>query len=261
MRSPYTVPSETKVGQGIGPVSATMRTMTTPAVLAFDRVIVRYGRHIVLNSVSASFAGGEVVAVRGANGSGKTTLLRMSVNAFKPNSGHRVGPARSAYVPATVSPPSLTAGAWLKALPRSTRADPNGALERLGFDGNLDASCRTLSFGNLRKLLLAEALTSGEQLIVIDEVSAGLDDRGLEGLENMIRELKGQRRAIILADQQSRPIPGADRTIRISDGALEEAAGHDQVTEMTLRGPQERVTELVEEAAELGFVPVTRRPR
>ncbi len=235
-----------------------MKAMTTPAVLTFDQVVVRYGRHVVLKSVSASFGGGEVVAVRGANGSGKTTLLRMSVNAFKPNSGHRVGPARSAYVPATISPPSLAAGTWLKALPRPRRGDPNLALEHLGFDGNLAASCRTLSFGNLRKLLLAEALTSGEQLIVIDEISAGLDDRGLEGLENMIRELKGQGRAIILADQQSRPIPGADRTIRISNGALaEEAAGQDQMTEMTLRGPQQRVTELVEEAAELGFIPVT----
>ena len=33
-------------------------------------------------------------------------------------------------------------------------------LDRLGFVGDLSASCRALSFGNLRKLLLADALTA-----------------------------------------------------------------------------------------------------
>lgn len=142
-------------------------------------VTVRYGRLTVLRDVDFAVEPGECVAVSGANGVGKTTLLRALAGVFRPNAGRRVGPRTCAYVPATVEHTPVTAGHWLAGMPRSARADPHVMLEALGFDGDLRAPCRALSFGNSRKLLLAEALSSGEQFVVIDEVSAGLDQRDL----------------------------------------------------------------------------------
>lgn len=51
--------------------------------------------------------------------------------------------------------------------------------------------------------MLAEALSSTEQLIVIDEVSAGLDKQGVAGLTGIIRNSATAGTAFVLADQQS----------------------------------------------------------
>lgn len=225
------------------------------AVVSLDKVSVRFGRLGVLDAVSAVFSGGQVVAVRGENGAGKTTLLRVLVNVFQPNSGRRTGPRRSAYVPAGIEPPSLAAMVWLAGIPRKNRTDPAKALRVLGFDGELRAPCRSLSFGNLRKLLLAEAFTSGEELVVVDEASLGLDDHGLDGLRQLVDQARRSGQAVVLADQQSRPIPWSDRTIEISGGALAEGSPDSTVTEVTLRGPRHRARELLAVAADLDFLP------
>ncbi len=150
----------------------------------------------------------------------------------------------------------VTAGNWLAAMPRSARSDPNVMLEALGFDGDLGAPCRALSFGNSRKLLLAEALSrSGEQFVVIDEVSAGLDQRGLDGLHRAVAELREAGCAFALADQQTRPVRGADVAYLVADrGVRIDVAG--ERSSIHLTGPTASLSALVDGAAELGFAVV-----
>ena len=230
---------------------------TGPAVVALRDVTVRYGRRTVLDRVSLAVAGGEILALRGRNGSGKTTLLRVLANVARPAGGCRTGPATCAWVPAALEPPSVAAGAWLDGLPRRRPGDRRAALERLGFDGDLGAGCRTLSFGNLRKLVLAEALTAGQSLVLVDEVSAGLDTAGLDGLSQLVEAVAAAGTAVVLADQDSRPLPLAHRSVRVVRGGLRsggEAAG-DEVVEVLLEGPAARVGDLWAAAHRLGFRP------
>ena len=50
-----------------------------------------------------------------------------------------------------------------------------------------NASCRNLSFGNLRKVLLADAFTEpASALVAVDEVHVGLDHEGRTGLEDLV---------------------------------------------------------------------------
>ena len=138
--------------------------VTDESSAALVGVSVRFGRTVVLGGIDFSVASGSCSAISGANGAGKTTLLRVLAGVFRPNAGRRVGPSSCAYVPAVVEHTSISAGKRLAGVPRKKRTDPNEMLEALGFDGDLRSDCRALSFGNSRKLLLAEALSSGERL-------------------------------------------------------------------------------------------------
>jgi ABC-type multidrug transport system ATPase subunit len=229
-------------------------------VAGLDSVTLAYGNKVVLDGVSVSVSGGELLGVRGANGAGKTTLLRLLAGVCRPSSGLRYGPKRAAYVPAALTPPKLSARLWLDGLPRAHRTDPLAALDRLGFDGKLDGPCRALSFGNLRKLLLAEALSSGESLIAIDECSAGLDDRGIAGFAALVAELREGGVALVLADQQSRPIPSATRVVQVGGGSIVDVDGLDaqiqansETVELRFRGPAVAANDLTREAEALGF--------
>lgn len=232
--------------------------------MTLRNVTVRYGQRAVLDGVSLALNPGEVTAVRGRNGSGKTTLLRVLAGVARPVDGRRSGPATCAWVPAALDAPPVPAGVWLRGLPRRDPGDRLATLQRLGFDGDLDAACNTLSFGNLRKLVLAEAFSAGEQLVLVDEASAGLDAIGIEGLGRLVEEAAAGGAAVVLADQDSRPLPWATRSVRVARGAVRETdgggadltidgSGGEELVEVLLEGPSGRLGQLQTEAARLGF--------
>ena len=173
----------------------------------------------------------------GPNGAGKTTLLRVAANVLRPARGRRIGRPRLAYVPAAVDPPLLQAGAWLAGVRRARRVPPTSVLEQLGFDGALDRPCRELSFGNLRKVLLADAFSSLADLIVIDEATEGLDSRGAAALVELMVETRSRGAGVLFAEQQTQRMVGADRLVSLRHGTLVvESLSGGEVT-VSLRGP------------------------
>lgn len=194
--------------------------MHTDAVVALDDVSLSLNRQLVFRSVSLEISRASVVSVRGFNGSGKTSLLRLLCGVCAPTTGTRFGPDSCAYVPAAITAPRLRAREWIDFMPRSRRTNPKEILEILGFRGDLQASCRQLSFGNLRKLILADALSSQEQFVAIDDASAGLDDRGLAGLASLCQEIAQSGTSVVLADQDSAVLDPSRHVVRISDGCV-----------------------------------------
>jgi ABC-type multidrug transport system ATPase subunit len=224
------------------------------SLVALDAVTVRLGGRPVLRDLSLTVAPGEVVGVTGPNGAGKTTLLRVAANLLRPASGRRVGRPTLAYVPAAVEPPLLQAAAWLGGVRRDRRVPPTSVLEQLGFDGELDRPCRELSFGNLRKLLLADAFSSRADLIVIDEATEGLDSRGASALVALMVETRSRAAVVLFTEQQTQTIVGADRVASLRKGtlAVESASDTAEIT-VSLRGPASQLSELTKRAAALGF--------
>ena len=236
-----------------------MEATTAGPLLELDGATVRLGRRDVLRNTRLTLARGEVVGVTGPNGAGKTTLLRLVANVLRPASGRRVGRPTVAYVPAAVEPPLLTVRSWLSGVRRDRRVEPDTVLEQLGFDGALDRPCRELSFGNLRKVLLADAFSSRSELLVFDEVAEGLDSRGAAALVELMLETRARAGAVLFAEQQTRRIAGADRIVVVQHGELAaESSGEGEVT-VTLRGPAAALSDLTERAGAVGFRPVTER--
>jgi len=231
-----------------------MSALSPHSLLALDAVTVRLGGRAVLSDANLVVGRGEVVGVTGPNGAGKTTLLRVVANVLRPVHGRRLGQPTLAYVPAAVDPPLLRVGGWLAGVRRVRRVDPNEMLERLAFDGALDRPCRELSFGNQRKVLLADAFSSRADLIVVDEATEGLDSRGASQLVELMVETRARGAGVVFAEQQTQRIVGADRVVELHHGRLvdKSASAADEIT-ITMRGPASQLRELTEGAAELGF--------
>jgi ABC-type multidrug transport system ATPase subunit len=233
------------------------------SVVELEQVIVRRRGRTVLDEVSLSVASGCSLADGGVNGSGKSTLLRLLANLYRPDGGRRSGRSRSAFVPAALEPPAVSADRWVRAVPRPGRPTPDSAFalaRDFGFDAPPTTPCRALSFGTLRKLLLAEALSSAEQLIVLDEATAGLDEVGVMALAAQMAGLCAEGTAIVVADQGPEPSLPVDRFVVIGGGGrlIEQTVEKREtpaVSVVSLSGPSAQRPALLRAAAQLGYSP------
>lgn len=177
-------------------------------VLAAEGVSFSYNGAPVLDRVSFAVRAGEFVALTGANGSGKSTLLRIllglnaqrqgSVRLFGVPPGElrdrwRIGyvPQRTSIsdsLPATVEEVVATGRLVCSDGRRSTRLGLHRGLrsaDREAIDHALEAAALTelrrrlmgeLSGGERQRTLIAKALVSSPELLILDEPVAGVDE-------------------------------------------------------------------------------------
>ena len=130
----------------------------------------------------------------------------------------------------------MSAEQWLAAIRRGRRGWSD-ALELLGFDGDRTAPCRALSLGNLRKIFIADALTAAVDVILLDEATMGLDDRGRSALVELVAAAARRGTAVMQAEQDAEPVPLADRTWRVHNGSVRTVIEGDMVA-IALTGPR-----------------------
>jgi zinc transport system ATP-binding protein len=222
------------------------------SIVELREVGLSFGKQPILNGVSLDVTHGDVVALRGANGSGKSTLLRMLAGVLRPTTGQRIGKPKVAFLPVGVMPPQLSANAWLTHL-RLGRTGWDDALEELGFRGNRNEPCRVLSLGNFRKMLIADALTSGAQLILLDEATVGLDDPGRDALTTMVRRVSASGTAVVMSEQDAEPIRSATSIWRVRHGQVLAAAESNDIVTASFTGGSRQLAALTAEAERLGF--------
>jgi ABC-type multidrug transport system ATPase subunit len=223
-----------------------------PSVVELRSVGLSFGKQPILGAVSLDVSPGDVVALRGANGSGKSTLLRMLAGVLRPSTGERIGKPTVAFLPVGVTPPQLSANEWLAGL-RPGHTGWADALEELGFRGNQNQPCHVLSLGNFRKMLIADALSSGAQLILLDEATVGLDDPGRDALTNMVRRLSAAGASVVMSEQDAEPIPSANATWRVRNGQVVVATKSDDIVTATFTGGRDQLATLTAQAERLGF--------
>jgi zinc transport system ATP-binding protein len=188
----------------------------SPPVLAADAVRFAYRGEPVLDGVTFAVGPGEFAALAGPNGSGKSTLLRILLGLLRPRSGSvrllgsapealpdrwRVGfvPQRStvsADMPATarevVTTGRLARRGWWRRLGPDDRRAVEHALESVDLAALGDRRVAELSGGQQQRVLIARALASEPELLVLDEPVAGVDTasqaRFRAALVHLVRE-------------------------------------------------------------------------
>jgi branched-chain amino acid transport system ATP-binding protein len=189
--------------------------------LAVARLEGGYGESPVLHGVDLEVARGEIFAILGKNGMGKTTLLKTMMGLLPPRTGrvevlgkdvsgwpaYRVTRLGVSYVPQEKSIfQDLSVEENLKLALREASAFPQ-RLETVADWFPILRSRRrqragTLSGGEQKMLLIGRALLSRPQLILVDEISEGLQPAMITKLEQVLTE---ERRAhgltVVLVEQ------------------------------------------------------------
>ena len=185
------------------------------ALLEVSDLTVRHGREVLLSNISFSVRRGSLHALVGPNGAGKTTLLT-AILGLTPFSGrilaHWEGSGRMAYVPQQFHVDRtlpITAADFL-ALTRQTRPVCLGItpaarkrisllLDRVGLKGFESRLLSVLSGGELRRVLLANALDPLPELLILDEPASGLDEAAARWLDETLASLKGEMTVVMVS--------------------------------------------------------------
>ncbi len=175
-----------------------------------------------LKGVQLDLQPGEVHALLGENGAGKSTLIKVLGGAHRPDEGtieidgqpvEIASPADSQRAGVGIIyqefnlVPAMTAreniflgqeGSRVGILPvREERRKARELFERLGVDLDPEALVRRLTVAQQQVVEIAKALLLESRIIVMDEPSAALSPREVEGLFRIIRELKSQGIGIV----------------------------------------------------------------
>ena len=146
---------------------------------------------------------GEIVTLIGPNGSGKTTLVRVLLGLLKPATGsvvRRPG-LRIGYIPQHLHVDDtlpLTVGRFLRLCAPEARERVSVVLDEVGVGDLLARPFQAVSGGEMKRILLAQALLREPDLLVLDEPSAGVDVTGQAELYTLIKSIRDSRRCGVL---------------------------------------------------------------
>ncbi len=158
-------------------------------------VNVQFGNSLVLSEISLQLQSGQIITLLGPNGAGKTTLVRLILNLISPSQGsiERQAGLRIGYMPQKLQLDAtlpLTVKRFLQLKPGIEPQQLLPMLVRVKADHLLEQSLHKLSGGELQRILLARALLSHPQLLVLDEPTQGVDILGQLALYDLIQQLR-----------------------------------------------------------------------
>jgi iron complex transport system ATP-binding protein len=220
-------------------------------LIDFRDVSLHRSGHVLVGPVSWSVELDERWVIIGSNGAGKTSLLRIAAAAEHPSSGvayvlgerlgrvdmselrSRVGfssavlaqrvPGNEIVRDLVVSAGYAVMGRWRE---RYEEVDYNRAidmLESLGAEHLADRTYETLSEGERKRVLIARALMTDPELLLLDEPAAGLDLGGREELVARLSDLAADpdAPALVLVTHHVEEIPlGFSHCMLLSEGRV-----------------------------------------
>ncbi len=199
-----------------------MATQTVPEVIRTSAPIItvenlhfRYEQTLALEAVNLSIARGDFMAVIGPNGGGKTTLMRLMLGLLKPFAGQIAvfgdapaqHPDRVGYVPqhSNTAPgfPATVEQIVLMGLParrqgRGIRRFFHTATERAHAAETMQAAgvlelrhkrLNALSGGQRQRVLIARALMTQPELLILDEPLSNIDPYGRQCILETLNQL------------------------------------------------------------------------
>lgn len=214
-------------------------------IISLDGVSLRRGGKIILEDVDLTIRRGDFFAITGPNGGGKTTLLRLILKLIAPTTGTvtyldngmpadrlPVGylPQKNmidSRFPITVREVIKSGLISIKNISRDERAQRvHDAIACVGLEERSEFTLDRLSGGQLQRTLLARAIISNPQILVLDEPLSYLDKQFEHRVYDIISELAPSTTIILVSHEMSHIASMANRHIIVDHRIEECTAGH-----------------------------------
>ncbi len=202
--------------------------------------VKRYGQAEVLKDVNLVVPKGSICGIVGRNGSGKTVLFRHICGLGRLTEGEiyvdgrRVG--KDVDVPDDLGCIIETPGFLgqfsgyrnLKLLAdirgRIGKKEIREAIRIVGLDPDSRKPVGKYSLGMRQRLGIAQAIMEDQQVLVFDEPMNGLDNRRVEDMRNLFKDLKAEGRTILMASHNKEDIEVlCDEVYEMDNGMLEQS--------------------------------------
>lgn len=222
-----------------------------------------FGGLTAIKNLSFELNKGEILGIIGPNGAGKTTLFNLITGVYRPDAGtalfkgeditglrpHQIcerGVARTFQITQPFANLSVLENVKIGAYSRisSTRGAIEEALqilETVGLFEKRNDRASTLSTGHRKKLELAKALATQPELILLDEVVAGLNSREANEMIDQINRIQKQGITILLIEHVMKAIMSLSNRIivihygeKIAEGKPEVISKNEKVIEAYL---------------------------
>ncbi|NGN62815.1 ATP-binding cassette domain-containing protein [Streptomyces sp. A7024] len=188
--------------------------MTAATAIEVRDLTKVYGKVRAVDSVTFTVEPGRVTGFLGPNGAGKSTTMRLVLGLDRPTSGTATIGGRpyatlteplrqvGALLDAGAAHGSRTARGHLAALAASNRIPDRRVaevLEMTGIAKAADRRVKTFSLGMRQRLGIAAALLGDPPVLMLDEPSNGLDPEGIIWIRELLRQLAGEGRTVLVS--------------------------------------------------------------
>ena len=207
-------------------------------ILNLEHVNKTIKKALVLDDVTMTLEGGHIYGLKGPNGSGKTMLMRVMAGLIRPTSGRvfvdgcQLG--RDVDFPPSIgllleNPSFLPNHTGLKNLEllagiqhRVTSADIRQTLQDVGLNPDDPRTFRKYSLGMKQRLGIAAAIMEQPDLILVDEPTNALDDKGIEQICTLLRRERDRWELLVLSCHDASILEElSDEIFHICDGKVE----------------------------------------
>ena len=182
-------------------------------VIQVSSIRKTYGRTVAVDDVTFDVEEGEIFGLIGPNGAGKTTTMECVEGLRRPDRGTisvlSLDPIRDARtlqqkVGVQLQQAQLqkrikvreAVDLWASLYPRSV--DGDALLERLGLADKREAWFMTLSGGQKQRLFIALALIHDPDVVLLDELTTGLDPQARRAIWDLVREIRRRGKTVFL---------------------------------------------------------------
>lgn len=187
-----------------------------------SHVYKAFGKEQVLQDISFTIPEGQIYGVVGNNGSGKTVLMKCICGFLKCDcgvievNGKRVGKDvdfpdhLGVIIEAPGFLPNLTGYKNLKILAslkaRIGKEEIRATMQKVGLDPDMKKPVSKYSLGMRQRLGIAQAIMENPDILILDEPFNGLDRYGVVEIRELLKQLKADGKAILLASHNAQDI-------------------------------------------------------
>jgi ABC-2 type transport system ATP-binding protein len=192
-----------------------MEHMTEPDVVTVRGLRKAYGARIVVHSLDLDVRAGEVVGLLGANGAGKTTTVEciqglrradagsLTVLGYDPGTeAAQLRPLLGSQLQDSALPDRLRVSEALRLFATADARDGDELLGQFGLTARRRSAFSSLSGGERQRLFLVLALLNRPRLVILDELTQGLDPAARREVWAAVRRLRDAGTTVLLVTHE-----------------------------------------------------------